>query len=244
MATVMQGSWIGSVRLNNFYQVVQCRVNRRCAAQTGDVVLRLAVVDDRPLLRAGVAAAVAVPLVGEHGTLAEAQARLPISRPNVVIVRAELPDGSGLDLCRWLRGTDAGARCLVLHHRPTRRDLLDAIDAGAAGFADDDVDLVELRSALGRLAQGETLLGGAELATLAARLPAGPDATALDRWTRLDTAQRALVELVAAGHTNAEIGRQLGLAEQTVKNKVSRILGVMGLERRTQLAALALTTRR
>lgn len=198
--------------------------------------VRLAVVDDRPLVRVGVAGAVATPLVAECSTIGEARARLQVAKPTVSVIRSRLPDGSGLELCRWLRATLPDNRSLIIHHGATRRDLMEAIDAGAAGFAADDIALADLRDAIAHLGSGLSLLDGAALSRLAAILPAGTDQALAERLATLSERQLAITELVAQGLRNVDIANELGLAEQTVKNQVTRILAALGFDRRAQLA--------
>jgi two-component system response regulator DevR len=200
------------------------------------VPVRLAVIDDRPLVRAGIAAAIVVPLVAESSTIGEARARLPVVQPTVSVIRSRLPDGSGLELCRWLRASLPANRTLIIHHGATRRDLMEAIDAGAAGFMSDDIELVELRDAIAHLGSGLSLLDGAALTRLAAILPAGTDHALAQRLATLSERQLAITELVAQGLRNVDIAEELGLAEQTVKNQVTRILFALGFDRRAQLA--------
>lgn len=207
------------------------------------MVARLAVVDDRPLVRAGLAATVAIPLVAECASIGEARARLPVARATVTVIRAGLPDGSGLELCRWLRGALPDHRALILDDHGTRRSLMEAIEAGAAGFVTASVATIELRDAIGCLDRGESMLDGASLRRLAAGLPEGIDVRATDRFIGLSERQRRIAHSVGEGRRNADIARELGLAEQTVKNQVSQILAAMGFERRTQLAAFIATHR-
>jgi two-component system, NarL family, response regulator DevR len=198
--------------------------------------VRLAVVDDRPLVRAGVGAALVAPLIAECSTIGEARARLPGAKPTVSIIRSRLPDGSGLELCRWLRASLPDHRTLIVHDGATRRDLMEAIDAGAAGFVSDDIALAELRDAVAHLGSGLSLLDGAAFSRLAAILPAGTDQLLAERLATLSERQLAITELVAQGLRNVDIAAELGLTEQTVKNQVTRILTALGFERRAQLA--------
>jgi DNA-binding NarL/FixJ family response regulator len=193
-----------------------------------------------------VAAALAVPLVAECGSIGEARARLPVARPTVSVIRAALCDGSGLELCRWLRTALPDHRALIVHDRGTRRSLMDAIEAGAAGFATATIGTAELRDAIARLDRGDSLLDGPSLARLATELRDGADARTgdqVDRFARLSERQRRIAAGIGDGGRNADIARDLGLAEQTVKNQVSQILATMGFDRRTQLAAFVAAQR-
>ncbi len=197
---------------------------------------RIAVVDDRPLIRAGLSASLGVPIVGEYTSVAEAKARLVTANPTVTIVRSILRDGSGLELCRALRGTLPGTRTCILFASPTRQDLIAAIDAGAAYLCAEDVPISELRDVVTKLNNDVSLLSGASLARLGSRLSPVPDQALVERYGTLSPRQHEIAELVGTGASNDAIAKEIGLATQTVKNQLSAILANLGLDNRTQLA--------
>ena len=169
---------------------------------------------------------------------AEALARVPAVRPDVVVVDMRLPDGDGADaLPGAARRGCPGLRCLVLTSY-SEQDALDAaVRAGASGFLLKQVRGPALVSAVRTVAAGGTPVrrrrpGGA-------RAAAAPAAAGGDRLALLTDQERTVLRLIGEGLTNRQIGERMGLAEKTVKNYTSHLLAKLGLERRTQAAILA-----
>jgi two-component system, NarL family, response regulator DevR len=202
--------------------------------------VRVFLVDDHEVVRRGVAEVLeddpGLMVAGEAGSVAEALARVPAVRPDVVVLDMRLPDGSGADLCRSLRRRFPGLPCLVLtsYSEPEAREA--AIRAGATGFLLKQVRGPALVSAVHTVASGGTLLE--ELPGPPPRpRPAAPAGG--DRLELLTDQERIVLRLIGEGLTNRQIGDRMGLAEKTVKNYTSHLLAKLGLERRTQAAILA-----
>ncbi|SDF75928.1 two component transcriptional regulator, LuxR family [Blastococcus aurantiacus] len=197
-------------------------------------------VDDHEVVRRGVAEVLeddpGLMVAGEAGSVAEALARVPAVRPDVVVLDMRLPDGSGADLCRSLRRRLPGLPCLVLtsYSEPEAREA--AIRAGATGFLLKQVRGPALVSAVHTVASGGTLLE--ELPSPPPR-PRPPAPAGGDRLELLTDQERIVLRLIGEGLTNRQIGERMGLAEKTVKNYTSHLLAKLGLERRTQAAILA-----
>ncbi|MGY2129680.1 response regulator [Blastococcus sp. SYSU DS0617] len=200
--------------------------------------VRVFLVDDHEVVRRGVAEVLeddpALVVAGEAGSVAEALARVPAVRPDVVVLDMRLPDGSGADLCRSLRQRLPGLPCLVLtsFSEPEAREA--AVRAGATGFLLKQVRGPALVSAVHTIAAGGTLLEEMPVAPPRPRAPA-----AGDRLELLTDQERIVLRLIGEGLTNRQIGARMGLAEKTVKNYTSHLLAKLGLERRTQAAILA-----
>jgi two-component system, NarL family, response regulator DevR len=206
----------------------------------GPSVVRAFLVDDHEVVRRGVAEVLeddpGITVAGEAGSCAEALARVPAVRPDVVLVDMRLPDGDGATLCRDLLQRMPGLRCLVLTSY-SEQDALDAaVRAGAAGFLLKQVRGPALVSAVRTVASGGSLFD--ELAPAAPR-NRGPAAPGSDRLGMLTDQERSVLRLIGEGLTNRQIGDRMGLAEKTVKNYTSHLLAKLGLERRTQAAILA-----
>ena len=211
-----------------------------CAVDHVGPAVRVFLVDDHEVVRRGVAEVLeddpGLMVAGEAGSVAEALARVPAVRPDVVVLDMRLPDGSGADLCRSLRRRFPGLPCLVLtsYAEPEAREA--AIRAGATGFLLKQVRGPALVSAVHTVASGGTLLE--ELPGPPPRprpsAPAGGD-----RLELLTDQERIVLRLIGEGLTNRQIGDRMGLAEKTVKNYTSHLLAKLGLERRTQAAILA-----
>jgi DNA-binding NarL/FixJ family response regulator len=193
--------------------------------------VRVFLVDDHEVVRRGVAEVLEddprITVAGEASSVAEALARVPAVRPDVVVVDMRLPDGDGADLCRELLSRVPGLRCLVLTSFSDQDALDAAVRAGASGFL--------LKQARG-LATGGTLFEDVAPTTPRVQRRA---ATGSDRLGLLTDQERTVLQLIGEGLTNRQIGARMGLAEKTVKNYTSHLLAKLGLERRTQAAILA-----
>ncbi|HET7397188.1 MAG TPA: response regulator transcription factor [Intrasporangium sp.] len=178
-------------------------------------------------------------VIGESGSAQEAARRVPALRPDVAVLDARLPDGSGIDACREIRAVDPGIRGLILTSYDDERALVAAVLAGASGYLLKDIKGEGLVAAIRRVAAGEDLMNHPRTRALRQRWAAEGDDD--PRLRSLTPTERRILDLVAGGLTNRQIGLQLSLAEKTVKNYVSSVLAKMGLERRTQAAVYAAT---
>ena len=202
--------------------------------------VRVFLVDDHEVVRRGVAEVLeddpGITVAGEAGSVAEALARVPAVRPDIVLIDMRLPDGDGAALCRGLRQRVPGLRCLVLTSY-SEQDALDAaVRAGASGFLLKQVRGPALVSAVLTVASGGTLFDEVSPTPPRSR---GPAATGAERLGILTDQERTVLRLIGEGLTNRQIGDRMGLAEKTVKNYTSHLLAKLGLERRTQAAILA-----
>jgi DNA-binding NarL/FixJ family response regulator len=203
--------------------------------------VRVFLVDDHEVVRRGVAEVLeddsAITVAGEAGSAAEALARVPAVRPDVVVIDMRLPDGDGAELCRGLRERVPGLRCLVLTSYSEQEALDAAVRAGASGFLLKQVRGPALVSAVRVVASGGSMFE--DLAPDGPRSSRGPAAAGSDRLAMLTDQERSVLRLIGEGLTNRQIGERMGLAEKTVKNYTSHLLAKLGLERRTQAAILA-----
>jgi two-component system response regulator DevR len=207
---------------------------------SGSPAVRVFLVDDHEVVRRGVAEVLeddpGITVAGEAGSVAEALARVPAVRPDVVLIDMRLPDGSGADLCRELRDRVDGVRCLILTSYSEQEALEAAVRAGAAGFLLKQVRGPALVSAVWTVASGGTLFDEVGPAVPRSR---GTGVAGGDRIGLLTDQERTVLRLIGEGLTNRQIGGRMGLAEKTVKNYTSHLLAKLGLERRTQAAILA-----
>jgi two-component system response regulator DevR len=202
--------------------------------------VRVFLVDDHEVVSRGVAEVLeddpGITVAGEAGSVAEALARVPAVRPDVVVIDMRLPDGDGASLCRTLRARVPGLRCLVLTSYSERAALDAAVRAGASGFLLKQVRGPALVSAVRTVAGGGTSFDDVAPAASGGR---GAGAAGSDRLALLTDQERTVLQLIGEGLTNRQIGARMGLAEKTVKNYTSHLLAKLGLERRTQAAILA-----
>jgi two-component system, NarL family, response regulator DevR len=197
--------------------------------------------DDHEVVRQGVRALLEstgeVVVVGEAGLAAEALARIRAVRPRVAILDVRLPDGNGVEVCREVRNDLPDVQCLMLTSYSDDEALFEAIMAGASGYVLKQIRGNELIQAVRRVARGESLLDPAVTGRVLRKLrePSVED----ERLARLSDQERRILDLIAEGCTNRQIGQRLHLAEKTVKNYVSNMLTKLGMERRTEAAVFA-----
>jgi two-component system response regulator DevR len=177
-------------------------------------------------------------VVGESGSAKDAEKRIPSLRPDVAVLDGRLPDGSGVDVCRSIRSVDPSIRAIILTSYDDDEALFAAIMAGAAGYVLKQIMGNDLLDVVRKVADGQSLLDPAVTQRVLDRLRDG-GASEPAELRALTPQERRILELVAEGLTNRQIGEKLFLAEKTVKNYVTSILTKLGLERRTQAAVLA-----
>jgi DNA-binding NarL/FixJ family response regulator len=203
--------------------------------------IRVFLLDDHEVVRRGLRDLLEsdgdIEVVGESGTAHEATSRIPALRPDVAVLDARLPDGSGIDVCRDVRSVDPTIKALILTSYDDDEALFAAILAGAAGYLLKQVGGHDLVDAVRRVATGQSLIDPSLTARVLERLRHGP--AEHEELATLTEQERKILTLIAEGLTNRQIGERLFLAEKTVKNYVSSILAKLGLERRTQAAVLA-----
>ncbi|MFC9980672.1 response regulator [Gordonia sp. NPDC127522] len=208
-------------------------------------MIRVFLVDDHEIVRRGLVELLDsvsdVEVVGEAATVAQALARIPAVSPDVAVLDVRLPDGNGIELCRELLSKVDGLRCLMLTSLTDDEAMMDAILAGASGYVIKDITGMELAQAIAEVGAGRSLLDNRAAAALMDRLRARQDA-AEPADDGLSEQDRTLLALLGEGLTNRQIAARMHLAEKTVKNYVSRLLGRLGMERRTQAAVYAAKT--
>lgn len=203
-------------------------------------MIRVFLVDDHEVVRRGIADLLEsddLTIVGEAGSVAEALTRVPAVRPDVAVLDVRLPDGNGVELCRELRSRLPELRCLMLTSFDDDEALFGAIMAGASGFVLKQVRGSDLVSAVRTVAAGGSLLDARSTAAVMRRIQTEQESA--EPLRALTEQERAVLELIAEGLTNRQIGERLFLAEKTVKNYVSHLLAKLGVEHRTQAAILA-----
>lgn len=204
-------------------------------------LVRVYLLDDHDVVRHGLRslleASGSISVVGESGLATEAIARIPALRPDVAILDGRLPDGSGIEVCRAVRSVDPGINVLILTSYDDDESMFEAIIAGAAGYILKEIRGSDIVDAVLRAAAGYSLIDPGVVSRVLDRIRKGPETA--PELSVLTERERELLGLIAEGMTNRQIGEHMFLAEKTVKNYVTSILGKLGLERRTQAAVLA-----
>ena len=201
-------------------------------------MIRVFLVDDHEIVRRGVADLINaerdLEVVGESADVKHTVPRIDATMPDVVVLDVRLPDGNGIDLCRDIRSRHDSIYCLMLTAHDDDDASTTAVLAGASGYVLKDIRGQGLLDSIRRVAAGEQLV----TRTVAKQVVTGVTARAQggDDPDGLSIHERQVLELIAEGLTNRQIGEQLELAEKTVKNYVSGLLAKLGMERRTQAA--------
>ena len=199
--------------------------------------------DDHEIVRRGIAQLLTaeddIAVVGEAGTAAQALARMPALRPDVAILDVRLPDGDGVSVCRDVRSAiTPPPACLMLTSYSDDEALFGAIMAGASGYLLKQVAGTDLVGAVRTLAAGGSLLDPKATQVVLERLRKGAEPQD-PRFASLSPQEKRILELIADGLTNRQIGAEMYLAEKTVKNYVSSLLHKLGMSRRTEAAVYA-----
>jgi DNA-binding NarL/FixJ family response regulator len=203
-------------------------------------VTRVVLVDDHPVVRAGVRALLEgqpdITVVGEAADASTALDVVRRTRPHVVLMDLNLGSGAGgAATTAAIRGLEQPPRVLVLTTYDTEADILAAIDAGAAGYLLKDAPPDELFRAVRGTARGETVLAPQVAATLVRRASA-PGPVLTEREVEI-------LELLAMGIPNKEMAKRLLVSEATVKSHLSHIYTKLGVDSRTGAVATAIEQR-
>ncbi|MCX5386464.1 response regulator transcription factor [Streptomyces sp. NBC_00083] len=212
------------------------------------MTIRLLIVDDDPLVRAGLAlmlgGAEDIEIVGEAAD-GDGVDRLALElRPDVVLMDIRMPRVDGLTATETLRARPDAPEVIVLTTFHADEQVLRALRAGAAGFVLKDTPPAEIVAAVRRVAQGDPVLSPAVMRQLMAQVsgataaPGDRAARARARVALLAEREREVAVAVGRGHSNAEISARLYLSVPTVKTHVSRVLAKLGLNNRVQIALL------
>jgi DNA-binding NarL/FixJ family response regulator len=214
----------------------------------GVSMVRLLLVDDDPLVRAGLrmmlGGAPDVEVVAEAGDGGEVAALVEEHSPDVVLMDIRMPSVDGLAATEALRARPGAPEVIVLTTFNTDEHVLRALRAGAAGFVLKDTPPREIVEAVRKVAAGEPVLSPAVTRQLIARVAGsgeaerGTGAAARRRLASLGEREREVALAIGEGRSNAEIAAGLYMSVPTVKTHVSRILGKLGLNNRVQIALL------
>ncbi|GGZ04424.1 DNA-binding response regulator [Streptomyces geysiriensis] len=209
--------------------------------------IRLLLVDDDPLVRAGLSfmlgGADDVEIVGEAADGDEVAGLVDRTRPDVVLMDIRMPGVDGLTATERLRGRPDAPQVIVLTTFHADEQVLRALRAGAAGFVLKDTPPAEILDAVRRVAAGDPVLSPAVTRRLMEHAAGGAAdvrrSRARARIETLNEREREVAVAVGRGLANAAIAAELFMSVATVKTHVSRILAKLGLGNRVQIALLA-----
>jgi DNA-binding NarL/FixJ family response regulator len=209
-------------------------------------MIRVMVVDDHPLWRDALARdleAAGHVVVGTAGTVASAVGVALATRPDVVVLDLQLPDGSGVDVLRTLAARELVVHVLVLTASGEREDVLDAVKAGATGYLVKSATPAELLDAVARTAAGEAVftpgLAGLVLGEYRRLAGSGRD-VGRGVSPQLTERETQVLRLVATGLTSRQIAARLSVSYRTVQNHVQNTLDKLQLHNRVELTRYAL----
>jgi len=202
---------------------------------------RVFVVDDHELVRKGlidlIDAEEDLTVVGSAANIADALFHFVTVDADIAVLDVRLPDGNGIELCRELISINPRVKVLMLTSFQDDEALLGAVLGGASGYLIKDIKNLELLSSIRAVALGKSFLDTKLISSVTNRLRENKN-PASEIYELTDQEQRVL-EFIGQGMTNREIAKNMFLAEKTIKNYVSSLLRKLGLERRTQAAAMA-----
>jgi DNA-binding NarL/FixJ family response regulator len=208
--------------------------------------VRVLLVDDQALFREALATLLAtrddIDVVGEAGNGAEALSRAAELTPDVVLMDLRMPVLDGVAATRRLRLAHASVQVIALTTFDDDEDVFAALRAGAVGYLLKDVSSARLVEAVLAAARGESVLQPSVAAKVVARFAQLPETTAprpQPLVVPLSERELEVLRLVADGRSNREIAAAVFLAEGTVKNHVTNVLGKLGARDRTQAALRA-----
>jgi two-component system response regulator DevR len=197
------------------------------------LTIRLLLVDDHEVVRAGLRALLAgiegMEIVGEAGTVAEAVSEAARLAPDVILMDLRLPDGTGIDACREILSSAPRTRILFVTSYSDEQAVMSTVLAGAAGYVLKDIDHRTLVAAIRDAAAGRAILDPRITDPVVRRVP---------NTEALSAQEQRVLALVVEGKTNKEIAAALGLSDKTVKNYLSNAFQKLGVSRRAQAAAL------
>ena len=203
-------------------------------------VIRVMLCDDHEIVREGLRTLIGrtagMTVVGEAATMQEAIETAAKARPDVVIMDVRLPDGSGIEACREIREARPETGVIMLTSYADDEAVFASIVAGAAGYLLKQTRGQAVVDAIQAVANGRSLLDPDVTGKVLERVRRGRDDED-PGLASLTEQERKVLEQLAEGKTNREIGGVLFLSEKTVKNYVSRILDKLGLARRAEAAA-------
>ena len=218
-------------------------------AQGARAVLRVVLVDDHRLFRAGVRVELAedtgLAVVGEAETVLEAVALITAAQPDVVLLDVHMPDGGGRAVLAGVGTAAPRTRFLALSVSDAAQDVIGVIRAGARGYVTKSIPAGELAAAVHRVAGGDAVfsprLAGFVLDAFASSSSVPDDAPAAEHadLDRLTARERDVLRLIARGYTYKEVAAELYISDRTVETHVSSVLRKLQLSNRRELSRWA-----
>ncbi|HEX3642154.1 MAG TPA: response regulator transcription factor [Ktedonobacteraceae bacterium] len=205
--------------------------------------IRLMIVDDHEVVRLGMRAAFElepdINVVGEASNGAEAQAKIPVLDPQVVLMDVRMEKMGGIEACREIKSEHPHVAVLMITSFPDEEAISASVIAGASGYLLKNVSRIELLKAVRQVASGESLLQAEATQRVIRSMTSIAAGTGQIQGEELTEREREVLALVARGYTNKQIAGELCVSEKTARNHVSHILEKLGLSRRSEAAVYA-----
>ena len=174
-------------------------------------------------------------VVGQATSAASALKAAGACNPDVAVLDVRLGDGNGIEVCRDIRSAYPEIACLILTSFADDHAIIDAAMAGAAGYVLKQIGGNDIVTAIRKVATGAQLLDAAIVRLTLRRLRQSEEG----RVDALSEQEHRIFELIGDGYSNRQIAEEMHLAEKTVKNYISNLFVKLGIDRRTQAAAMA-----
>jgi RNA polymerase sigma factor (sigma-70 family) len=206
-------------------------------------MMRILLVDDHTAFRQALAFVLEreqdVASIKQAGSVAEAS--LLLSDVDVAVVDIDLPDGSGVQIINALRARQPHVKVLVLTGSANRRDMAQAVEAGAAGMMHKSANIVEIVDGVRRLNEGEFLIDPRDLVDLLrmARQEREQERDAQDALARLTPREREVLQALADGLTDKQIAQRLLISVETARTHIVNILAKLKVDSRLKALVFA-----
>jgi DNA-binding NarL/FixJ family response regulator len=205
--------------------------------------IRVAVVDDHPVVRAGVSsmlqAAHGIQVVAQAADGPEAIRQAELLKPEVMLLDIRLPGTSGFDVCQTLGHCAPGVRVILVTSLEEEEYIQKAAEAGAYGYLAKTASQEEMVEAITRVSRGERLITPATVKSLAAHFSQAAQQAGRPS-SGLNPGEAEILRLMAGGATNTEIAQHTHWSEVSVKRKLQSIFDKLGVEDRTSAVVEAM----
>lgn len=202
-------------------------------------MIGVVVVDDHPVVLTGLAALIAsdpqLVVVGTARSAGEARALDPEPAPAVAVLDLQLPDGDGISLGVELKQRWPAVRVLILTMNADQETVIESLASGLDGYLLKDADPEDVLAAIHSAAAGSLVVGPGASAVVVAAAASAPRRDAL---AALDARDLEILELMVQGLPTSQVAARLYLAPKTIRNRISEMLGKLGVDSRDEAIAL------
>ena len=200
----------------------------------GNRAIRILIVDDHPVVQAGLTSMLAtheeVEVIGSASNGDEALAMIQRDMPDILLLDLRMPGMNGIDTLHALKNLNATVRVIILTSFETDENIYRAVQAGAQGYLLKDTSQQQMLEAIATVHAGKRYIPNRIAARLAERM----------LRSNLTARESEILEMLAKGLTNKQIGTALTISENTVRNHVNSIMEKLEVSDRTEAVAVAI----